>query len=181
MEKDMKNQANLLVKECLVTALIRLVREKPLSSITVSELAKRAGVSRMSFYRNYNSKEDIFVDHLWDILDEYKKEAIRDQNHFYDLENLRQCFFYFEKHREFLESLFLSGMSHLLLKSLSEYMTETWLKAENGKKRFYILQAFAGSLYNTFVAWAINGYQETTDELASIIHEVYRSSVTDSL
>ena len=34
-------------------------REKDLAKISISELVKRAGVSRAAFYRNYDSKEEI--------------------------------------------------------------------------------------------------------------------------
>lgn len=40
-------------------------------------LAKRAGVSRMTFYQNYASKEDIFKDALTDILDNYYEETVQ--------------------------------------------------------------------------------------------------------
>lgn len=53
------SQTNVFAKECIVLALLKLIYIKPLSSITVSELCEKGGVSRMTFYRNYDSKEDI--------------------------------------------------------------------------------------------------------------------------
>lgn len=49
------SSTNLFAKECIVSALIQLIYAKPLSSITISELCQKAGVSRMTFYRNYKS------------------------------------------------------------------------------------------------------------------------------
>ena len=54
-----KNAANQLARECIVTALLQLLKEKPLSALSISEITSRAGVSRMTYYRNYKSKEDI--------------------------------------------------------------------------------------------------------------------------
>ena len=51
---------NIFAKECIVSALLQLTDLKPLSSVTISELCQKAGVSRMTFYRNYASVEDIF-------------------------------------------------------------------------------------------------------------------------
>ena len=48
-----------LTRESLETALLLLLKTKPLSQITISELVARAGVSRNAFYRNYKSKEAI--------------------------------------------------------------------------------------------------------------------------
>ena len=66
-EKE-KSPSNLLVRECIVEAMIKLIYEKPLSAITISELTERAGVSRMTFYRNYGSKEDVWKDELADLV-----------------------------------------------------------------------------------------------------------------
>ena len=48
MEKNRVSQANIIAKECIVSALLKLIYEKPLSTITISELTKKAGVSRMT-------------------------------------------------------------------------------------------------------------------------------------
>ena len=52
-------QKNSYVKRQILTALLDLLKEKPLSDISVSELTGRAGIGRVSFYRNYQTKEDI--------------------------------------------------------------------------------------------------------------------------
>ncbi len=52
-------ESNQLTRECLQLALIHLMAEHPFEKITVSEIVRRAGVSRMAFYRNYTDKEDI--------------------------------------------------------------------------------------------------------------------------
>ena len=39
----------------MVQALIQLLKTKSLSNITITELTERAGVSRMTYYRNYHS------------------------------------------------------------------------------------------------------------------------------
>jgi AcrR family transcriptional regulator len=52
-------ESNRLTRECLQTALIWLMSQKPFDRITISELVRRAGVSRTAFYRNYSSKEQI--------------------------------------------------------------------------------------------------------------------------
>ena len=40
-------------------ALAFLIDKKAFSEITISELVKKAGIARSTFYRNYESKEDI--------------------------------------------------------------------------------------------------------------------------
>ncbi|MFH0401292.1 TetR/AcrR family transcriptional regulator [Streptococcus sp. A23] len=63
--KSLKNlyqsnkEANQLTKESLETAMLFLLEKKELKHISVSELVRKAGVSRNAFYRNYKSKEEI--------------------------------------------------------------------------------------------------------------------------
>ena len=43
----------------IAAALFELMTEKPFMNITVTELAKRAGVGRASFYRNFDTTRDV--------------------------------------------------------------------------------------------------------------------------
>lgn len=57
-----KNEiANNIVRESLTDALFSLMSKKEFNDITITELSKKAGVSRLSFYRNYTSKEEILL------------------------------------------------------------------------------------------------------------------------
>lgn len=56
------NEANRITRESICTALLELLKTKEFKEISVSELVRRAGVSRQSFYRNYKTKEDIVLE-----------------------------------------------------------------------------------------------------------------------
>ena len=53
----------------IAEALLDLVAEKPLERISITEITERAGVSRVSYYRHFSSKEDILLRHSEYILD----------------------------------------------------------------------------------------------------------------
>ncbi|WP_225418555.1 TetR/AcrR family transcriptional regulator [Loigolactobacillus iwatensis] len=40
------------------------MKTQQFQEISISTLCKRAGISRMAFYRNYDSKEAVLVDHF---------------------------------------------------------------------------------------------------------------------
>ena len=56
----------------LAYALIDLMEKKPLEEISITELTKKAGVSRMSYYRSFNSKQHILEEHLQTRNPEYR-------------------------------------------------------------------------------------------------------------
>ncbi|HPE15837.1 MAG TPA: TetR family transcriptional regulator [Oscillospiraceae bacterium] len=59
------------VKKLLSEALIELTDEKPLSKITVSDIVKRAGTGRQTFYNHFRDKNDLV---FWIFLQTLKGE-----------------------------------------------------------------------------------------------------------
>lgn len=53
------NEKENLTKSYIYTAFLQLLEKKHYDSISVCEICNKAGVSRMSFYRNFESKEDL--------------------------------------------------------------------------------------------------------------------------
>ena len=47
------------LKECIADSLLRLLRTKPLEAITIREITELANVSRVTYYRNFTSKEEV--------------------------------------------------------------------------------------------------------------------------
>ncbi|HIW22258.1 MAG TPA: TetR/AcrR family transcriptional regulator [Candidatus Dorea intestinavium] len=170
-----KNSANQLAKECLITALVQLLHEKKLSEISISELTKKAGVSRMTYYRNYVSKEDIIMKYLAEIFTLYHQEFKQQSDHtnFYDMPNMLHCFQYFSAYKDFINTLFLSGLGDLFLSNLTKYILSLWYKEGDSLTHYYTLLAFAGSLCSIYLAWMKNDSSLPVEELARIIHSIY--------
>ena len=52
------------LRTCIFEALMLLLDQKKYEDITISELAEKAGVSRMTYYRTYENKEDVVIQFL---------------------------------------------------------------------------------------------------------------------
>lgn len=72
----MSNSAHTLAIDCIYDALIDLMKIKPYSKITVTDITERAGVSRMAYYRNYEDKDDILLDRFRDELSQIEESLI---------------------------------------------------------------------------------------------------------
>lgn len=155
MEKVIKNKQNQLARECITSALIQLVREKPLSTVSVKELAERAGVSRMTFYRNYTSTEDILISHIHDILAQYQQDDTEQEQkgHFYDAERVRHGLIYFYQHKEFVASLICCGLSDIFLREVTQFALDKWLPQRDDPVEQYRLASFVGILFNSYMTW----------------------------
>lgn len=172
MIKNRTNTTNLLSRECLLSALLRLVQDKPLSAISVSELCSVAGVSRMTFYRNYSSIESIFTDSLDEILSRYSEDDLHEKNlpaHYYSKENMIHYFTYLKENRLFLSGLIKCGFEVYFLTKIKDFLVEKW----GSQADEFSLIAFAGSLYSTFLYWSAQNYSTPLDELAERMERLY--------
>ena len=70
-------ESNAITRECIEQALIILMDRKPYSEITIKDITDRAGVSRASYYRNYESKEDILSGFIQSICKELSSVLIQ--------------------------------------------------------------------------------------------------------
>lgn len=56
-------------------AIIELMKKKKFEKLNISEIAKKAGVSRMTYYNYFETKEDVLNDYLGEIIIEYINEC----------------------------------------------------------------------------------------------------------
>lgn len=64
------NSTHKLAVDCIYEALVKLMETKPYKEITITDITKKAGFSRMAYYRNYQDKDDILIDHLRERLEQ---------------------------------------------------------------------------------------------------------------
>ena len=89
---------NAYVIEHITDALLTLLKDKPIGDISISELCDLAGIGRASFYRNFESKEDILRGYIQKISKEWTDEVDKKENRPLS-ELLGLLFAHFEKHR----------------------------------------------------------------------------------
>lgn len=168
-----RNTANIMAKECIVTALIQLSDQKPFSTITISELTERAGVSRMTYYRNYTSKEDVFKSYMDELVEQYYMDIsrIKKPETHGEYNNILHCFRYFEKYNDFVSCLINIGMGGLLLNAITTYIISVYYSEDDPDTTlYYQLQSYAGSLFNVYIAWITRGAKESVEMLSQIIY-----------
>lgn len=149
------NPARAETRACITKALVKLTQEKALSSISVTELCQAAGVSRMAFYRNYRSKEEVFTARLEEVIADYARVTeplLKAGTLWYDVGHLSTCFEFFKNNAALMNCLFRCGFTGLLVKSISEFLIGRY--GNGTPEGNYILTAFAGSLCACYPLWA---------------------------
>lgn len=162
---------NTYVIEHITEALIKLLQEKPIGNITISELCDSAGIGRASFYRNFESKEDILKRYISRETDKWLLESGKNSFSINQMDMKHYIVFLFThmyKYRNFTDILMKNNKMHLLeaefdrrfLARLSEHLSP-WRIVYN-----------AGGMYKLFTYWVKTNYEKSPLELAEIIMDM---------
>lgn len=154
-------------QRCLYDALMQLIQEKKFEKISIGELCERAGVSRMTYYRSYNNKEDIFLQHLDECFSEYR-EGLKVQD-FYGVSFLFFTFWQ-ERERNFLNAVVRSGLSYQLMDRFYTYLDDIIPSmVQNQEIPAFVRSFLAGGLYKMLVDWMKDGCLDKPEEMSAFL------------
>ena len=162
------SETNILAKECILTALLRLMEVKSYGSITITDITTRAGVSRMAYYRNYKNKDEILINHLI----EQEKRLINELqgNH---AKTLSEMIFYiaefFQENVHVIKAVFDAGLGHLLTNMLSERIHNYFPVVNASASGKYAVQFYVSAVIGVFRMWFDNGMVESASEISEIL------------
>ena len=157
-------QKNTYVKKQITAALLALLKEKPLPEISVSELTSRAEVGRVSFYRNYGSKEDILKEESDRLIKEWGK--LYESNPESAPETLFPSLFdFYRDHRDFYTTLYNAGMSSVMMETIIGTIRIT---PEMRNLEAYMKSFWAYGIYGWMLEWIKRGMKESGKELLGL-------------
>lgn len=165
---DKRKEANLRIKSHIVHALMDLMKEKSYEEISISEITVRAGVSRVSYYRNYGSKEDILTETLEQLMDRFLKEIEAVPPHTPARRIMTVFFRTARENREFFCLLYDAGMDRQLQEGLDRLITASGHFPTLDRKRTYPACLFSGALFRLLIRWYEGGMAENDSELSNI-------------
>ena len=149
------NKRTRFTRMCIGEAVFALMDKKAYSAIKISDIVKKAGVSRMTFYHYYESKEDALADFFHEIVAGYVRECI--------LHALK----YFDQYAGFILKLVHAKLYYIVIDAMNEYMMNRILP--HYKIPDYELYFYGGALLNVFLMWQEKGKQESAEEIARMI------------
>ncbi|MBS6196685.1 MAG: TetR/AcrR family transcriptional regulator [Clostridiales bacterium] len=160
-----KNPTNDFLKECMADALLILLRKKPLENITIQEIATLADVGRVTYYRNFTSKEDILNFKLDKLMTEWveKEMRVKDPTPY----QLALKFFqFFAQNKELVQTLMQSELYLLLLRQLIDKLTIYGTPKQIGRYEQIFLSF---GLCGIILTWMNTGMKESPEEMGEIV------------
>lgn len=161
-------------KKAITQALFALMEEKPYEQITVSDIVRKAGISRATYYRNFYRKEDIIRGYLAFLKKEMfhafeNTPVVTEDLSVYlspDLFERLMVFVFSTCHKEQKKLLLIinNGLGGMILEEMTLY-SESIIETGDTDDlyRAFFLQ---GAAYNMMIQWLKLGAKESPEAIA---------------
>jgi len=163
-------------------ALHALLKKEDFHDITVSEIIKKAGISRATFYRHFKSKEDIIrvsVRLFFSFFHHEIEGFYRHQREEDEIFLIQQFFKHVGERRALvdmvieanLEGLMIEGIRGIIHTQKDQFYS---LIPRNPAIEDYTIDLVALSAWGLIARWMRNGQKETTRDLSKIYIESFK-------
>ncbi len=166
--KKNNEESNAIARESIEKALILLMEEKEFDDITITDITKRAGVSRVTYYRNYSSKEDILTGYLYNVVTDFYI-ALKDYDAVTQTTDLWMTLF--QKVREHSQEIVLlmkAGYADELLNSYIRGINANLSGPEENPDLYYSNCYWVGALHSMTKEWIRCGMREPISKMVDI-------------
>lgn len=155
------------VKDQIVTGLFIELASHPLSEIAIASLIKTAGVARASYYRNFDSKEDILNYYLDQLLNKNESPAVPTVWTRTDVTiKVTDIFQALEEEKDRFLLLFQSGLASYAFDYFSTFSSRNGIDSPFPWTDEYMLPFYSGALTSVLYHWLQTGAKQPAAELA---------------
>lgn len=160
----------------IAEALLQILEEKPYQEITISEVAARADLSRRTFYRHFETLDDVVDYEIQTLCDEFIAGFEIETHRKGDLIQATEQFFRFWADKRSVLRL-LSGSNRVAFPQqmfLDTVYEKRLIQMETTppKESHYMYRFAIGGLWNMLLQWAADDDPPTPTEMGQIVQRV---------
>ena len=178
-------------EEAIVNSFFLLLRDKDIDKITVSDVVKKAGIVRSTFYNHYenvpalvNAAEEKTIENIFCLMESF---------HPRDDKEICKSFFLaicnYTRENPFLSTLLNStrgdAFFEKMLLMFDRYMRQVTddesYHMQDKKNAAYFIASAIGSTVGVLHKWSTEGFNASADEIADIMAQVFITGVLPGL
>ncbi|MBQ3797809.1 MAG: TetR/AcrR family transcriptional regulator [Butyrivibrio sp.] len=178
-------------EEAIFDSFFLLLREKDIDKITVSDVVKKAGIVRSTFYNHYenvpalvNAAEEKTIENIFSLMESFHP---KDDKEFCKSFFLAIC--NYTRENPFLSTLLNStredAFFEKMLLMFDRYMRKVTddesYHIGNRKNATYFIAASIGSTIGVLHKWSTENFEASEDEIADIMTQAFISGVLPGL
>lgn len=167
-------ERNKYVCEQIENAVLKLLQQKELNAISIKEITEEAQVSRVSFYRNYDDKEDVLKTYIgrmvltWGEENKERFDKAKAESGNSNL-MLSELFSFLKSHEDLIQLLQKRGLFDIFRDSFLELYGP---KPEYPNAGAYLSAFFFYGLYGWIEEWVKRGMQESGDAMVQLFAQM---------
>ncbi|PSL36247.1 TetR family transcriptional regulator [Planomicrobium soli] len=172
-------------KEALKEALVFLLKEKSLKSISITEICSIAKVNRGTFYSHYEHVEDLFEDYYKDIMKDLTDSYLEPYKHVQILDTGQlnpatiRIFHHIAKYEKFYKIVFSKtaplSYYYLLLEHIQQLMEKDFGSLSPAEEDRSMLSAYqANAIIGLAVEWHRQDFRQSAEEMNRILVRLLR-------
>lgn len=152
------------LKECMADALIKLMSEKSIDKITITDITTLAGVGRSTWFRNFSTKSEALSFKLVKLWERYVSEY-----HDFHLSNAKVFFEFNHSIQDVLKTIHTAEMQYSIYDACCIVLLpqDDVTALDCYKCRFY-----AYGIYGLLDEWIKHDFKETPDEMVELFFEI---------
>ncbi len=176
MKQEKNSGQTIYLKECLRDSFFSLLNEKSAEKISISEIVNLAGLSRMSFYRYYQTKDDIVRQYIEDTFQDFMGK-LRNKPAGDSQAPATLLFRFFRSNKSRITILIEQRLFHLFFESFSRFLQESNLVVDSEpsipkKNQHYYYQYVSGGILNLVEGWMRGDMKESDEEMALVLRQI---------
>ncbi|MCM1259598.1 MAG: TetR/AcrR family transcriptional regulator [Prevotella sp.] len=158
-----KNVNETFIKECISLALLDLMEEKSFNEIRITDICKKAGVGRTTYYRYFTNKKEDIIENIcilrW-------QERIKDEPELFKENRNKLLLKHIYQYKHFFLLLQQQNLLEILFYALFKMFSNQSIQ-DDGLK--YINSYDAGGIFGLLYQWIIDGFIYDNEEIEKII------------
>ena len=181
-------QRNTETKALIKQAFTVLMKEKGFQTLTVSDITRKAGINRGTFYLHYVDKYDLLEKLENDLVEDLKEILLKKYDNRYDnpkeiipCQAILSALYYVKNDLDFFQVLiseqgdmaFINRFKELLLTSMKEGILKTGVLnySRQGLPEEYANEILLSGVASIIILWIHKGGVESPEEIAQMVNK----------
>ncbi len=174
--KNSLNPSSIRSRKEISEALLKLMKDHPYQEISVKQIIMETDLARRTFYRNYESKDDVLNSIITDKIIEYAEGLSLTPESPLDV-----IFRFCEKNKDFLMLLHKNDLLYLLLIKLNTMIPQLDIITDRSNSIFakiigdlrpdYLIAFNVGAIWNVIFKWVDLGMKDSANDIKDTISQ----------
>ncbi|OZG69312.1 AcrR family transcriptional regulator [Bifidobacterium eulemuris] len=166
----------------IINSFYQLLNDTAYEEISVKQIISKSQISRKTFYRNFDSKEDVLISCIYKILSAYIEE-MHTQSEVTLSWIIEQAFRILEHNKNFFQLLQRDNLLYLVLNVINREILDEHFSLSDQKSDFsrYIVYFNVGALFNVLSLWLEKDDAYSADDILRFLSDYMTSGITKNL